>query len=86
MSASDREERAFADAALQRFGASARGLELRQVISGGIQLAVPNLDRFDSEADGYVFFGVMRFVPDEEVLIALTVREGLGVMSTWKWL
>lgn len=88
MNAADR-ERAFADAVLQRFGASARTTKNKaygvsnsaKVISGGIQLAVLNLDRFDPEADGYVFFGVMRFVPDDEVLFALTVREGLGVMA-----
>jgi hypothetical protein len=62
----------------QAFGVS----NSAKVIEGGIQLGVPNLDKWTAEdVDGFVLLCVIRFPPEDEVYFAIQVRSGIAVMS-----
>lgn len=82
-------QRAFEDAVKAHFGVTKRS-KLNQafgvsnsakVIEGGIQLGVPNLDKWPDDADCFVLLCVIRFPPEDEVYFAIQVRSGLGDMA-----
>lgn len=82
-------QRAFEDAVKAHFGVTKKSKvnqafgvsNSAKVIEGGIQLGVPNLDKWPDDADCFVLLCVIRFPPEDEVYFAIRVRSGLSDMA-----
>lgn len=83
-------QKAFEEAVKAHFGVTKRtkvnqafGVSnSAKVIEGGIQLGVPNVDKWEPEdVDGFVLLCVIRFPPEDEVYFAIQVRSGIDHMS-----